>query len=192
MDEIDKKIVELLQDNARISITDISKIINLSRPSVSERITRLIEKDILAKFTTSVPAHKIGHKVSFFLEISNLKVPCNKIADILLSNEYVCTSAFQEDYVSMGYNAALKAYDCVGLGRYVVATEIFNAIQAQDFHEGLKPSSAAGAVYDLIRKQVPFVAEDGVTYIDVEYIADLIKNKEIIKVVEDKIGSLAF
>lgn len=89
MDEIDKKIIELLQDNSRISITNIAKKINLSRPSVSEKIARLVEQGILAKFTTYVPAHKIGHKVSFFMEISNLKVPSGKIVNILLSNEYV-------------------------------------------------------------------------------------------------------
>ncbi len=89
MDEIDKQIIELLQDNARISITDIGKAINLSRPSVSERITRLIEKGILEKFTVYVPAHKIGHEVSFYMEISNIKVPCDKIVQILRSNKYV-------------------------------------------------------------------------------------------------------
>lgn len=89
MDEIDKKIVELLQDNSRISITDIGKLINLSRPSVSERITRLVEKGILAKFTTYVPAHTVGHQVSFFMEISDLKISCDKIVNILLSNEYL-------------------------------------------------------------------------------------------------------
>lgn len=89
MDEIDKKIIGLLQDNSRISITDIAKTINLSRPSVSERITRLVEKGILEKFTTYVPAHKIGHEVSFFMEISDLKVPSDKIVNILLINEYV-------------------------------------------------------------------------------------------------------
>ena len=49
MDDADKKIIELLQEDSRISITDIAKAINLSRPSVSERITRLIEKGILEK-----------------------------------------------------------------------------------------------------------------------------------------------
>ncbi len=89
MDEIDKKIIELLQENSRLSVTEVSKQINLSRPSTSERITRLVEKGVLAKFTTYVPAHKIGHKVSFFLEISNIKVSSDKIVNILLSNEYV-------------------------------------------------------------------------------------------------------
>lgn len=89
MDEIDKKIIELLQENARISITDISKRINLSRPSVSERITRLVEKGILSKFTTYIPANKIGYGVSFFMEISDLKIPWERMVDILMSNDYV-------------------------------------------------------------------------------------------------------
>lgn len=89
MDDIDKRIIELLQNDSRISITDISKIINLSRPSVSERITRLIEKGILEKFTAYIPAQKIGHKVSFFMEISDIKLPSDQIVNILLSNEYV-------------------------------------------------------------------------------------------------------
>ncbi|MBI6875336.1 Lrp/AsnC family transcriptional regulator [Clostridium aciditolerans] len=89
MDEIDKKIIELLQENSRISITDIAKIINLSRPSVSERIEKLIEKGVLEKFTTYVPAHKVGHEVSFFMEISNIKISFDKLVNILLSNEYI-------------------------------------------------------------------------------------------------------
>jgi len=89
MDEIDKEIIRLLQDNSRISITEISKIINLSRPSVSERIARLVEKGILSKFTTYVPANKIGYGVSFFMEISNVKIPWDKMVDILMSNEYI-------------------------------------------------------------------------------------------------------
>ncbi len=89
MDEMDKKIIELLQNNSRISITDIAQIINLSRPSVSERMTRLIEKGILEKFTTYVPTNKVGYNLDFFMEISDLKVPSDKIVNILISNEFV-------------------------------------------------------------------------------------------------------
>ena len=102
------------------------------------------------------------------------------------------TSAFQEDYVSMGYNAALKAYECVTLGRYITATEIFTAIQAQGFYEDIKPSSATRAVYDLIREKISFLDIDRVTYTEVEYISDLIKSEVINKTVECKIGVLEF
>jgi len=40
-DRFDEKIVALLVDDARISISDISKKVNLSRPAVAERIRRL-------------------------------------------------------------------------------------------------------------------------------------------------------
>ncbi|WP_026476842.1 Lrp/AsnC family transcriptional regulator [Alkaliphilus transvaalensis] len=89
MDEIDKKIIELLQENARISITELSKLINLSRPSIKERITKLTEKGIISKFTAHVPADKIGLNVSFMMEISELKISNEKMVNILLSNQYV-------------------------------------------------------------------------------------------------------
>lgn len=89
MDDIDKKIINLLQDNARLSVTEISRIINLSRPSVSERITRLTENGVLEKFTTYVPANKVGHSVSFFMHISKLKISVQKMEEVILSNEYV-------------------------------------------------------------------------------------------------------
>ena len=45
MDSTDLKIIALLKENSRISYTDISKEINLSVPSVIERINRLAHKD---------------------------------------------------------------------------------------------------------------------------------------------------
>lgn len=44
MDEIDKKIMALLQYNARMSISQISKEVSMSQPSVKERMIKLEEK----------------------------------------------------------------------------------------------------------------------------------------------------
>ena len=38
MDDIDKKILRLLQKNARITISDLSSEIALSMPAISERL----------------------------------------------------------------------------------------------------------------------------------------------------------
>lgn len=89
IDKIDIKIIELLQNNSRISVTSISSLINLSRPSVNERILRLIEKGVLKKFTTYVPPESVGRKVSFFIQIENLKVPYQKVVDFLSSKDCV-------------------------------------------------------------------------------------------------------
>ena len=44
MDDIDRKILKLLQDNARVSLKTIAENTFLSSPAVSARISRL-EKD---------------------------------------------------------------------------------------------------------------------------------------------------
>ncbi|CAH2215411.1 HAL/PAL/TAL family ammonia-lyase [Tepidibacter aestuarii] len=104
----------------------------------------------------------------------------------------VPTCALQEDYVSMGYNAALKAYNCMELARYVTAIEIMNAVQAQDFYNDLKPAAATKAVYTLIREKVAFLENDRNMHPDMEYIADMIKEGNIISVVENLVGNLEF
>lgn len=47
MDEIDKKIVKILQNRPNISHTDIAKKVNRSQPTVGLRIKRLMEAELL-------------------------------------------------------------------------------------------------------------------------------------------------
>lgn len=89
MDETDKKIIRLLQEDSRRSVTDLARLVSLSRPSISERVTRLVEKGIIGQFTVHVPPAKVGHHVSFFMEVSDLKLPWEQIVERFLSNEYV-------------------------------------------------------------------------------------------------------
>jgi len=104
----------------------------------------------------------------------------------------VPTCALQEDYVSMGYNAALKAYKCMELARYVTAIEIMNAVQAQDFYNDLKPATATKAVYDIVREKVEFLENDRNMHPDMEHITNMIKEGTIISGVENIVGNLEF
>ena len=47
MDLIDIKILEVLQENARVSISDLSKKVNLSLSAVSERLKKLENSKII-------------------------------------------------------------------------------------------------------------------------------------------------
>ena len=47
MDEIDRKILKLLQDNARVSLKTIAENTFLSSPAVSARIERLEKEGII-------------------------------------------------------------------------------------------------------------------------------------------------
>lgn len=89
LDNIDKQLIVLLQEDSRISITELSSKVNLSRPSVNERINKLIDRGILEKFSVYVPPKSVGLKVSFFIHISNIKVSFNKITEILMSKKCI-------------------------------------------------------------------------------------------------------
>ncbi|MGY3778591.1 Lrp/AsnC family transcriptional regulator [Isobaculum melis] len=83
MDAIDSKIITLLQKNARLSIVDISKEVCLSRPSVKERINKLVEQKIIQEFTIMVDQEKMGKPISYFIEVSQLMIPTKKFETIL-------------------------------------------------------------------------------------------------------------
>jgi len=52
LDIIDAKILEILQENARVSISDLSKRINLSISAVSERLKKLEQSGVIDQYTT--------------------------------------------------------------------------------------------------------------------------------------------
>ena len=54
LDEKDKRILELLKKNARITNTEISKKVKLTEGAVRNRINRLLRKKVVNKFTVEV------------------------------------------------------------------------------------------------------------------------------------------
>ncbi|HEX2947850.1 MAG TPA: Lrp/AsnC family transcriptional regulator [Clostridia bacterium] len=58
MDNIDIKIIKLLQENARVTASEISGIISLSVPAVSERLKKLESSGVIKQYTAIVdPVH---------------------------------------------------------------------------------------------------------------------------------------
>jgi len=92
----------------------------------------------------------------------------------------------------MGYNAALKAYECVKLSKYIFAVELICGAQALDFYENLNPSSATKEVYDIIRKVVPSIVNDINLHPCIEDVAEFVNSEKIIDCVEKVIGKLYF
>lgn len=96
----------------------------------------------------------------------------------------VVTCANQEDYVSMGYNAAKKAYDCVQLGQYILAIELICAAQAKEFYPEMKSSPALEAVYKKIRQVMPALKEDVALEPYIEAVRELLLEGELLKAAE--------
>lgn len=67
MDEIDRKITELLGADARRSLADIGGAVGLSASAVNERIRRLVGAGALRRFTVDVAPEALGLPVLAFV-----------------------------------------------------------------------------------------------------------------------------
>jgi DNA-binding Lrp family transcriptional regulator len=64
MNEADKQLVNLLQNNARESISELARKLNLSRSTVQDRIDRLEKKGIIKGYTIRFTPEYEQHQIS--------------------------------------------------------------------------------------------------------------------------------
>jgi len=89
MDQTDLKLIALLQEDGRMSITELAKHINLSRPSASERLQKLRENGTIQGFKVVIDPQKIGYPITFYMMISEVVGSVDSIVRLLKNSEYV-------------------------------------------------------------------------------------------------------
>ncbi|WP_214829678.1 Lrp/AsnC family transcriptional regulator [Exiguobacterium algae] len=67
MDEIDRHIIGIMQENARISVTDLGKRIGLSTPAANERLKRLEERGVITGYRAIINPEKMDKQVTAFI-----------------------------------------------------------------------------------------------------------------------------
>lgn len=70
MDITDYRIIEILQDDGRISMKDLGKIVGLTSPAVSERVKRLEEAGVIEGYKAIVNPDSLGRVIKAFIHIS--------------------------------------------------------------------------------------------------------------------------
>jgi Lrp/AsnC family leucine-responsive transcriptional regulator len=70
MDEMDVKILELLENNGRISHEEIGKRLNLSRPAIHQRISKLEQSRTIKGYSAEIDWSKAGHGIRAFVFIN--------------------------------------------------------------------------------------------------------------------------
>ena len=130
---------------------------------------------------------------------SGFMMPQYASAALVNENKMLCwpnsvdsipVSAGQEDDCSMGTNSALKILRIIQNAQYVLAIELMMGCQGIDFKKPKTPGRATKAVYQLIRKSVPYIKQDTVLYPFVKIIKELIENEKIVKAAEKEVGKL--
>ena len=69
MDEIDKKLVSLLQKNARMPLKTLAEQVFLSSPAVSARIERLEKAHIIDTYEAKVNKQILGYIITAFINL---------------------------------------------------------------------------------------------------------------------------
>ncbi len=69
LDNIDRKIIEVLQQNSRASFVEIGKQIQLSASSVRERVQKLQDLEIIKAYSLKVDYAKMGFGLEVFIMI---------------------------------------------------------------------------------------------------------------------------
>lgn len=103
------------------------------------------------------------------------------------SVDSIPTSAGQEDDVSMGPVAALKARAIADRLSAIVAIECLTACQAVDLLEPRALSPATAAVHRLVRSAVPTLAGDRPVGPDIECVRALVDDGSLVAAAQDKV-----
>ena len=115
----------------------------------------------------------------------------NKVLAHPASVDSIPTSAGQEDHVSMGNAAGLKALRVLDNVERALAIELMAGAQGVEFLAPLRPGAGVAAVHDFVRTLSERLVEDRSLSADIERVADAVRAGEVVAAVEDAIGALA-
>lgn len=132
--------------------------------SISERRTyKLISGQRgLPPFLVKEPGINSGFMIPQYTAAS--LVSANKQRSMPNSVDTIDSSNGQEDHVSMGAAAAVKAFALVQDVERILAIELLNAAQALDFRRPARSSKYVEHIHAGLRKTVPFVEKDVVMH----------------------------
>lgn len=176
--------VALVMDFLKIGLCELA--------SVSERRTeRLVNpqhSNGLPAFLTPDGGLNSGYMLAQYTAAS--LVSENKVLAHPASVDSIPTGAGQEDHNSMGTIAARQAAEIARNCRHVLAIEIMCAAAGIDHRLPLRPSAGARAAHAAVRSVVDSLDGDRPITADIEAVAGILLNGDLVAAVEAAVGPL--
>jgi histidine ammonia-lyase len=131
---------------------------------------------------------------------SGFMIPQYVAASLVSENKSLChpasvdsipTSAGQEDHVSMGNAAGLKAWQVVANSERALAIELLAGAQAVEFLAPLEPGHGVRATHDFVRSLSQRLGDDRSLSRDIELVAGAVRDGSLVAAVEAEVGDLA-
>ena len=165
----------------------VAELANISERRV-ERLVNPSLSDGLPPFLTREGGLNSGFMIPQYVAAS--LVSENKSLCHPASVDSIPTSAGQEDHVSMGNAAGLKALRVLANAELALAIELLAGAQAIEFLAPLEPAPGVRATHDAVREHSERVREDRSLSDDIERVAAAIRDGSILAAAEAEIGAL--
>ena len=86
LDDVNRRIIQMLMDNGRKPYREISEQLGLSESTVRKRVSKLLKKSVISKFTIQLNPQRDGKRVMAFITIvpnnqSNIKEVADEISN---------------------------------------------------------------------------------------------------------------
>jgi histidine ammonia-lyase len=160
--------------------------------SISERRTERLVNPSLSGGLPAFLAADGGLNSGFMIPqyVAASLVSENKALSHPASVDSIPTSAGQEDHVSMGNAAGLKAWQVLANSERALAIELLAGAQAVEFLAPLAPGVGSEAGRRFVRAVSPRLGEDRPLSGEIEALAGTIRDGSLVAAVESEVGEL--
>ncbi|WP_339216374.1 Lrp/AsnC family transcriptional regulator [Ornithinibacillus sp. FSL M8-0202] len=136
IDDIDLKIIDELHKNSRLSMSELGRRVNLSSPSVTERVRQMESFGIIKKYTVELDYEKLGLPIQCIIEAT------------VKNGDYQSFKRFIEKLPNVEF-----CYRIAGSACYMVKIQFDSFTNAEKFIDEVSP--IAQTVTHFIFSQVP-------------------------------------
>lgn len=119
LDNIDKKILDILQDDSRITNVQLSTTVGISPPAMLERVKRLENNGVIRKYVALVDADKMGRGTFAFVSVA------------LAAHQLNSIDSFTKNINNM--EEVLECYHVAGEDDFILKVAVENIQQYEKF-----------------------------------------------------------
>jgi len=166
----------------------VSELANISERRI-ERLVNPSLSDGLPAFLTTDGGLNSGFMIPQYVAAS--LVSENKVLSHPAGVDSIPTSAGQEDHVSMGNAAGLKAWQVLANAERVIAIELLAGAQGVEFLAPLEPGVGGRSAREAVRALSPRLRDDRPLAPDIEAVATALRDGSLVDAVETEAGELA-
>ncbi len=116
VEDLDRRIVDLLAKDGRISYTDLGKALGMSTSAVHQRVRRLEQRGVVKGYTAKLDHHALGQQITAFISIT----PIDPAAPDDIPDRLRDISAIEE------------CHSVAGDENYILKVRVANPIELED------------------------------------------------------------